>query len=60
MGFNIYLGPIVQVDGATSISTISLIDVEVKSFSPYIYVPALWAKHTKTTVREAIVWKSLS
>jgi hypothetical protein len=27
------------VDGAISISTISLVDMEVESFSPYIYVP---------------------
>jgi len=53
MGFNIYLGPLVQVDGATSISTVSLVDVEVGSFSPYIFVPTPWAKHTKTTVRGA-------
>ena len=48
MGFNI-----VQVDGATSISIISLVDVEVESFSSYISVPTLWAKHTKITVRGA-------
>ena len=39
-----------QVDGATSISTISLVDVDVGSFSSYIYQPTPWAKHTKTTV----------
>ena len=50
MGFNVYLGPLVQVNGATSISTISLVDVDVGSFSPYKYVLTLWAKHTKTTV----------
>jgi hypothetical protein len=27
------------VDGAMSISTISLVDIEVESFPPYIYVP---------------------
>jgi hypothetical protein len=32
------------VDGATSISTISLVDMEVKSFPPYIYVPIPWVK----------------
>ena len=53
MGFNVYLGPLVQVDGATSISTVSLVDVEIGSFSPYIFVPTHWAKHTKTTIREA-------
>ena len=38
-GFNVYLDPLVQVDGATSISIVSLVDVEVGSFSPYIFVP---------------------
>ena len=42
-----------QVDGATSISTILLVDVDVGSFSSYIYQPTHWAKHTKTTVRRA-------
>ena len=50
MGFNDYLGPLVNVEGATSISTILLVDVDVGSFSPYIYLPTPWAKHTKTTV----------
>jgi hypothetical protein len=31
--------------------------MEVESFSPYIYVPIPWAKHTKTTVDEPLVWK---
>ena len=53
MGFNDYLGPLVNVDGATSISTILLVDVDVGCFSPYKYVPTPWAKHTKTTVRGA-------
>ena len=53
MGFNVYLGSLVQVDGATSFSTILLVDVEVGSFSSYISVPTPWAKHTKTTIREA-------
>ena len=38
MSFNIYLGPLVNVDSVTSISTILLVDVEVESFSPYIYM----------------------
>jgi len=50
MGFNVYLGPLVNVEGATSVSTILLVDVDVGSFSPYIYLPTPWAKHTKTTV----------
>ena len=41
------------MEGATLISTILLIDVDVGSFSPYKYVPTPWAKHTKTTVRGA-------
>jgi len=39
MGFNIYLGLLVKMYDAISISTTSLVDVEVGSFSPYIYVP---------------------
>ena len=41
------------MEGATSISTILLVDVDVGSFYPKKYVPTLWAKHTKTTVRGA-------
>ena len=51
MAFNDYLGLLVNMEGATSISTILLVDVDVGSFSPYKYVPTSWAKHTKTTVR---------
>ena len=50
MGFNDYLGPLVNVEGVTSISTISLVDVDVGSFSFYIYLPTPWVKHIKTTV----------
>ena len=53
MGFNDYLGPLVNVEGVTSISTISLVDVDVGSFSPYIYLSTPWTKHTKATVRGA-------
>ena len=53
MGFNDYLGPLVNVEGATSISTILLVDVDVGSFSSYKSVLIPWAKHTKTTVRGA-------
>ena len=53
MGFNDYLGPLVNVEGVTSISTISLVDVDVGSFSSYIYQPTPWAKYTKTTLRGA-------
>ena len=53
MCFNDYLDPLVQADGATSISTISLVDVDVGSFSSYIFLPTPWAKHIKTIVREA-------
>ena len=41
MGFNDYLGPLVNMEGATSISIILLVDVDVGSFSPYKYVPPL-------------------
>ena len=51
MGFNDYLVPLVNVEGATSISTIFLVDVDVGSFSSYKYVSTPWAKHTKTTIR---------
>jgi hypothetical protein len=44
MGFYNSLGLLVKVDGATSISTISLVDMEVESFPPYIYVPIPWVK----------------
>ena len=53
MSFNDYLGLLVNVEGATSISTILLVDVDVGSFSPYKYVPTPWAKNTKTTIRGA-------
>jgi hypothetical protein len=53
MDLNVYLGLLVEVDGATSISTILLVDVKVESFPPYKFVSTLWAKHTKTTVRGA-------
>ena len=59
MGFNDYLGPLVNVKGATSISTIFLIDVDVRSSPPYIFVPAPCPKHTRTTVRGALVWEFL-
>jgi hypothetical protein len=53
MSLNVYLGLLVEVDGATSISTILLVDAKVENFSPYKYVPTPWAKHTKITVRGA-------
>jgi len=53
MDFNDYLGPLVNVEGATSISTILLVDVDVGSFSPWKYVPTPWRKHTKTNIRGA-------
>jgi len=53
MGFNDYLGPLVNVEGAILINTILLVDVDVGSFYPNKYVPTSWAKHTKTTVRGA-------
>ena len=39
MGFNDYLGPLVNMEGATLNSTILLVDVDVESFSPNKYVP---------------------
>ena len=53
MGFNDFLGLLVNVEGATLISTILLVDVDVESFPPYKYVLTPWAKHTKTTIRGA-------
>ena len=53
MGFNDYLGLLVNVEGATSNSIIFLVDVDVGSFSPNKYVPTPWAEHTKTTIRGA-------
>ena len=53
MGFNDYLGPLVNVEGTTSISTILLVDVDVGSFSLNKYAPTPWVKHTKATVRRA-------
>jgi len=50
MGFNIYLGRLVKMEDATSISTISLVDVEVRSFSPYIYVPTPRQSTPKTII----------
>ena len=52
--------PLVNVEGATSISNILLVDVDVESFSPYKYVPTPWVKHTKTTVRGAPNLENLS
>ena len=49
MSFNDYLCPLVNVEGATSISTILLVDIDVESFPTYKYVLTPWAKHTKTT-----------
>ena len=51
MDFNDYLGSLVNVEGATSISNILLVNVDMGSFSPNKYVPTPWAKHTKTTFR---------
>jgi hypothetical protein len=48
MGFIVYLGLLVEVGRTTSISTILLIDVEVRASPPYIYPPTPWLKHTNT------------
>jgi hypothetical protein len=56
MGLNDYIGLLAEVDGATSTSTISLVDMEVESFSPYMYLP--YGQSTpKTTVEEPLVWE---
>ena len=58
MGFNDYLGPLVNVDGVTSISTISLVDVDVESFSSYIYINQLLGHNTpKLPYGEPLVWE---
>jgi hypothetical protein len=57
MGLNDYLDLLAEVDGATSISTISLVDMAMESFPPYIYVPISWAKHTKDYHRGALSWE---
>jgi hypothetical protein len=57
MSFNVYLGLLVEVDGATSISIILLVDVKVESFHPYNYVPTPWTKHIKTAVEKPLVWE---
>jgi hypothetical protein len=60
MCLNVYLVLLVEVDGATSISTILLVDVMVESFPPYKYIPTPWVKHTKATVRGAPSLENLS
>jgi hypothetical protein len=43
MGINVYLSLLMQVDDATSISIISLVDVDVKRSHPiYIYITVIW------------------
>jgi hypothetical protein len=49
MGLNDYLGLLVEVNGAASMSTVLLVDVKTGSFSPNKYVPTPWVKHTRTT-----------
>jgi len=39
MGFNVYLGLFVKVECVISISTILLVDVDVGSSPPHVYVP---------------------
>ena len=52
MGLNVYLGPLVQVDGATSISTILLADVDVGVFRlTNMYQPL--EQSTRTNIRRA-------
>ena len=47
MGFNDYLGPLVNVEGATSISTILLVDVDMGSFFPINMYQPLWQSTPK-------------
>jgi hypothetical protein len=49
MSLNDYLGLLVKVDGATSISIILLVDIKAGSFSSNKYVSTPWVKHTRTT-----------
>jgi hypothetical protein len=51
------IGLLVKMEGATSISIILLVNVKVENFPPYKNVPTIWAKHTKTTVEEPLVWE---
>ena len=60
MGFNDYLDPLVNMEGATSINIILLVNVDVESFSPYKYIPTPWAKLIKTIVRGAPSLENLS
>ena len=53
MDFSVYLDPLLNVEGATSISIILLVDIDVGSFSLYKYIPTPWAEHTKTIIRGA-------
>ena len=46
------------MEGATSISTILLIDVDMEIFPLYIYVQTPWVEHTKATTRKPLVWES--
>ena len=57
MGLNDYLGPLVNVEGATSVSTILLVDVDVGSFSSYIYQPTLRQSTPKLPYGEPLVWE---
>ena len=58
MGFNNWLGLLVKVEDATSISTILLVDVDVGSSPPYIYMyqpPRL--STPKLPYEEPLVWE---
>jgi hypothetical protein len=52
------LNPLVKVGGATSISTILLVNVEIGGFPPYIYVPILLGKDTPKLLLRVSVGKS--
>ena len=56
MGFNDFLGPLVNVEGATSISTILLVDVDVKSFLSINMYQSLGQSTPKLPYGELLVW----
>jgi len=55
MGFNVYLGPLLNVEGATLISTILSIDIDVASFPPYIYLPTLCQSTPQLLLEKSLV-----
>jgi len=56
MGFNNQLGLLAKVDGATSISTILLVVIDVRSFPPYLYVPIHPSEKFHQNYRKTTEW----